>query len=295
MPRMTRSLPWFATLTLLACSEAAPPAAAPEPPSVADTSAPEPAPEVEAAPETEPQGPPLPAAAPVEIPEDIQKVIAAEDRDPKDRELDAGRHPGELLAFFGIAPGMKVAELGAGTGYTAELLARRVGSKGKVFAQNPKFVLEKFAEEPWSERLKKPVMKPVVRVDREFDDPLPKEAKNLDAVFLVLFYHDTYWMETDRAKMNAAIFKALKPGGTYAVIDHSAAAGRGAGDVKTLHRIEEKLVKEEIEAAGFELEAEGQFLRNPKDTLDWNDAPSASADKRGTSDRFVLKFKKPKG
>lgn len=222
-------------------------------------------------------------------------MLSAEDRDAKDRELDAGRHPGELLAFFDIKPGMKVAELGAGTGYTAELLARRVGPKGKVFAQNPKFVLEKFAEKPWSERLKKPVMKPVVRVDREFDDPLPKQAKDLDAVFLVLFYHDTYWMGIDRAKMNAAIFKALKPGGTFAVVDHSAAEGHGDSDVKTLHRIEEALVKKEIESAGFELESEGQFLRNPEDKLDWNDAPSASAEKRGTSDRFVLKFKKPGG
>src|SRR5690606_37216876 len=121
----------------------------------------------------------------------------------------------------------------------------------------------------------------------------PKEAKNLDAVLLVLFYHDTYWMGIDRKKLNAAVFASLKPGGVFAVIDHSAAEGRGDQDVKTLHRVEQRLVLEEMKAAGFELIEEGFFLRNPSDTLDWNAAPSAASEKRGMSDCFVLKLKKP--
>lgn len=220
-------------------------------------------------------------------------TVAASDRSDADRALDEGRHPAEMLEFFGIEPGMKVAELGAGGGYTAELLARAVGPKGKVYGENPKFLLELFAEAPWSARLKKPVMKNVVRVDREFDDPLPPEAKNLGAVFLVLLYHDTVWMKVDRAKMNEAVFAALKPGGVFAVIDHSAKEGAGLGDVKTLHRIEEKVVREEVEAAGFKLADEAQFLRNESDTRDWNASPTAAAERRGTSDRFVLEFVKP--
>ena len=112
-------------------------------------------------------------------------------------------------------------------------------------------------------------------------------------MFVVLFYHDTVWMETDRAKMNAAVFKALKPGGIYAIVDHSAKAGSGLADVKTFHRVDEKNVREEILKAGFKLESEASFLRNPTDTRDWNDSPSAAGDRRGTSDRFVLKFVKP--
>jgi len=280
--------------SLLSACSAPPPAAAPPSTEAKSTAR---------APVAEPEGAPSAAtpaldasrqaAVPVEIPKDIQELVAAADRDAKDRQLDAGRHPGELLTFFDIKPGMQVAELGAGTGYTAELLARRVGPKGKVYAQNPKFVLEKFAEQPWSERLLKPVMRPVVRVDREFDSPLPKEAKNLDAVLLVLFYHDTYWMGVDREQLNAAVFAALKPGGVFGVVDHSAAEGHADQDVKTLHRIEQKLVLEEMKAAGFELEQQGFFLRNPSDTLDWSASPSAASDRRGTSDRFVLKFKKP--
>jgi predicted methyltransferase len=232
-------------------------------------------------------------SATVTVPEAVRAIVAAPERSEADRALDAGRHPGEMLAFFRVAPGMKVAELGAGGGYTAELLARAVGPTGVVYAQNSHFILERFAAKPWSERLAKPVMKPVVRVDREFDDPLPPEATGLDAVFMVLFYHDTVWLKVDRAKMNKAIFSALKPGGVFAVIDHSAKAGTGLADVQTLHRIDEQTLKHEIELAGFVLAREADFLRNPGDARDWNDSPTAAAERRGTSDRFVLEFVKP--
>jgi predicted methyltransferase len=220
-------------------------------------------------------------------------VVAATDRDAADRELDAGRAPAELLRFFGITPGMKVAEIAAGMGYTAELLARAVGPGGKVYATNSRFILERFAEGPWGARLEKPVMAPVVRVDREFDDPLPPEATGLDVVLNVLFYHDTVWMKTDRDRMNRAVFAALRPGGTYGIVDHSAKDGAGTTEAETLHRIEEKVVKDEILRAGFVLDAEGTFLRRPDDTRDWNASPRKAAERRGTSDRFVLRFKKP--
>ena len=235
------------------------------------------------------------AAAPasVSVPDAVRAIVAAPDRSEADRALDAGRHPAEMLAFYRVAPGMKVAELGAGGGYTAELLARAVGPTGVVYAQNSKFILERFAAKPWSERLSKPVMKPVVRVDREFDDPLPPEARGLDIVFMVLFYHDTVWLKVDRARMNKAILAALKPGGVFAVIDHSAKAGSGLADVQTLHRIDEQTLKDEIQKAGFQLGSEADFLRNPADARDWNDSPTAAGDRRGTSDRFVLAFVKP--
>jgi predicted methyltransferase len=223
----------------------------------------------------------------------IHAAVAAADRSVEDRALDAGRKPAEMLAFFGVAPNMRVAEIQAGSGYTAELLGRVVGPSGQVFAQNNRFVLAKYAEKPWSARLGKPVNQSIVRVDRELDDPLPPEAKDLDLVIDVLFYHDTVWMKTDRAKMNASIFAALKHGGAYVVIDHSGRAGSGVSETQTLHRIEEAVVREELERAGFKLTAEGGFLRNPQDTRDWNAAPTAAAERRGTSDRFALKLVKP--
>ena len=102
-------------------------------------------------------------------------------------------------------------------------------------------------------------------------------------------------MKVDRAEMNRAIFAALKPGGIYAVVDHSARKGAGLNEVKTLHRIEESVLREEIEAVGFVLDAEADFLRNPDDTRDWSASPSAAGEQRGKSDRFVLRFVKPKG
>ncbi|HVN39991.1 MAG TPA: SAM-dependent methyltransferase [Myxococcota bacterium] len=229
----------------------------------------------------------------LKIPPAIQAAVDAPDRSKDDRALDAGRHPAETLAFFGIRPGARVAELGASGGYTTELLARVVGPEGRVYGQNSPLVLERFAEKPWSLRLGKPVMVGVVRLDRAFDDPFPPDVRDLDAVLIVLNYHDTVWMKVDRAKMNRAVYAALAPGGVYGIVDHSAVSGHGLADVESLHRIDEQTVRDEVEAAGFTLAAEGDFLRNPADPRDWNASPRVAAEKRGTSDRFVLKYVKP--
>ena len=103
-------------------------------------------------------------------------------------------------------------EIGAGGGYTTELVARAVGERGRVFAENNRFVLERFAAKPWADRLQRRAMRNVVRVDREFDDPFPPEARDLDVVYIVLFYHDTVWMGADRDRMNHAVFERAAAG-----------------------------------------------------------------------------------
>jgi predicted methyltransferase len=223
---------------------------------------------------------------------DPAAIVAAADRTAADRALDAGRHPAETLAFLGLAPGMRVAELGAGGGYTTELLARSVGQTGAVYGQNSALLLG-FVGEAWRERLARPALQNTVRVDREFDAPLPPEASGLDLVVMNALYHDTVGMKTDRAAMNRAVFQALRPGGAFVVIDSSARPGSGTADAQTLHRIDEQLVRAEVLAAGFRLGAEGAFLRNPADTRDWNASPRAAGERRGTSDRFALRFVKP--
>ncbi len=234
-----------------------------------------------------------PYAPAADVPEPIRAAIAAGDRTDKDRAIDAGRKPAEVLAFFKIAPGQKVGEVFAGPGYTTEIIARVVGDRGKVYAQNTTAILDRIARQPLTERLAKPVMKNTVMVEQETETPFPADAKNLDAVVCVLNYHDLVWLKVDRAKLNAAVFAALKPGGIYAIVDHSAAAGSGLTAVETLHRIDEDTVKQEITAAGFKLDAESDLLRNADDPRDWNASPRSAAEKRGTSDRFTLRFVKP--
>lgn len=273
-----------AVLLLSACVQHESPAPAAPVSSAAPAAAP--AASTEAEPEATSSGAQQPSAQ-------IAAIVAASDRSADDVVLDAGRKPAELLSFFGLKPGMKVADLAAGGGYTTELLARAVGPEGKVYGQNNSFVLKRFAEAPWSARLQKPVMQNVVRVDRESDSPLPPEVHDLDLVLMVLFYHDMVWQKVDRAAMNRAVFTALRPGGIFGIVDHSAAEGAGSSVTESLHRIEESVVVQEVQAAGFELVASESFLREPGDTRDWNASPRAAGDKRGHSDRFVLKFIKP--
>jgi len=264
-----RSLSVFALLSLVACAKTAP--------------------VVEPLPEAASEVPAAQEAA-VDL---ASAVVAAGDRAEADRALDGGRHPEELLRYFEVTPGMRVGDMFSGGGYTVELLARAVGEAGEIYGVNSPFFLEKFAEAPWSARLERPVNAKVTRLDREFDAPFPDDIAELDRVFSVLVYHDFIWTGTDRAAMNTNIFASLKPGGIYAVVDHSAEDGSGERDTKTLHRVEQALVRAEIEAAGFEYVGEADFLRNPDDARDWSASPSAAGERRGTSDRFVMTFIKP--
>jgi predicted methyltransferase len=214
-------------------------------------------------------------------------IVAAPDRSDADRKNDQRRNPVELFAFTGARPGMKVLDLGAGGGYSTELLARSVAPGGTVYSQTPPNLFAN-AVKAYATRAQSPAMRNAVRVERPFEDPLPAGVGNLDLITFFFFYHDTVWLEVDRAKMNRALYQALKPGGILVVADHSAKPGDGANVTKSLHRIEESVVRRELEAAGFQFVAEGNFLRNPADPRDVqvqkNTVPN---------DEFVLKYRKP--
>jgi predicted methyltransferase len=222
--------------------------------------------------------------------DNYSKIVDAADRTADDKKDDAARKPAEVLTFLEVKPAMKVADIGAGGGYTTELLARAVGPKGVVYSQNTQGLIDKVVHDSWDKRLATPPNKNVVRVVREFDDPLPPEAKNLDLVVIAFIYHDTVWLGTDRDKMNKAIFAALKPGGVYVVLDHAGKAGTGSSEAKTLHRIEDKAVIDEVTKAGFKIGRRGDFLKNADDAHDKN---VFDASIRGKTDRFAIAFVKP--
>lgn len=231
---------------------------------------------------------------PDKVPAPIREAIAAPDRPDADKALDAGREPAQWLAFFGAAPGMKAADLYAGGGYTTELLARIAGPNGKVWSQLPPLPPD-FAsiEQAWTERLKKPALANTVPVHVALDgDFLPVPPGSLDLVLIHLNYHDLVLRGVDRDKLNATVFRALRPGGIYGIVDHSAKPGAGQAGLE-LHRIDESQVIAEVQKAGFELDGASSALRHPDDDKSWSTSPRTAGEKRGTSDRFVLRFKKP--
>jgi predicted methyltransferase len=211
-----------------------------------------------------------------------ESAIASPIRTDQDRNTDAARHPAEFLAFAQVKPGMQALDVSAGAGYTSQLLALAVGPDGTVFAQAPKpgpTLLKRIADHPQAN---------LVVVARPFDDPIPDNAPKLDLITLVLNYHDITYLDVDRARMNAKLFAALKPGGHFVVVDHSGRSGTGISEGKTLHRIEESVVLDEVRRAGFVLDAEGNFLRNPADP---RDTPSGGA--KIPTDKFALRFVRP--
>jgi predicted methyltransferase len=214
--------------------------------------------------------------------QDYAALIAAPDRAAADRETDKRRDPVALLTFTGPKTGWAVLDMGAGAGYSSELMARAVGPSGKVYAQNDR------DSEKLKTRMTTPVMANVTVLVRPFDDPAGADLHGLDLITFYFAYHDTTYMEVDRAKMDKAMFAALKPGGFLVIADHSAQPGDGATVGKLYHRIAEQTLRAEIEAAGFVFVGSGDFLRHPED------ARTAVVFHNPTAvDEFVLKFQKP--
>src|ERR1700691_3522857 len=199
---------------------------------------------------------------------DYAAILAAPDRSEADRQADKRRDPKPFLEFAGLRPGMKVLDMGAGGGYSTELIARAVTPSGKVYAQNPPDLPDK-PKAAFEVRVHTPATANVVPDIRPFDDPLPPGIRDFDLITFLFFYHDTTYMTVDRAEMDRKLLAALKPGGLLIVADHSALPGQGVSVAKTLHRIEEATLRQEFEAVGFRLAGEGKFWRNPDDPHDF--------------------------
>ena len=211
---------------------------------------------------------------------DYRRVLSNPDRPATERELDEARKPQEVLAFYGVKSGDKVADLWAGRGYYTAILSEIVGPTGIVYTQNPT------ARDEINQRWKTGKFANVRVTDGTFDKLTLPQDGSLDFVLIHLNYHDVD--PSLRSALNKAVLGALKRGGIYGVVDHSAKEGSGNDAVKTLHRIDKLQVIKEVTDAGFKLAKDGDMLRKPEDKRDFN-----VNKERNKDDRFVLAFQRP--
>jgi predicted methyltransferase len=224
----------------------------------------------------------------------IEATLAAAERSDADRERDATSKPAQVLAFFGVVPGMRVVDLFAGGGYYSEILSLAVGPRGHVTAHN-NGPYAQFSGAQAVARFSGGRLSNVDYIVTEAADlQLPA---GLDLAVMVMSLHDVYWVnETqgwpaiDRRRFIEQVFASLKSGGSLGIVDHSALEESGIEAVGTLHRIDESFVKAELEAVGFRLAAHSDILRNSSD-----DRSKVVFDPtiRRMTDRFVLRFEKP--
>lgn len=222
----------------------------------------------------------------------ITAAVADTNRPQADRDRDAQRHPAEMLAFAQVQPGQQIADLIPGGGYFTRLFSSVAGPQGHVYGViSPQQAANTQNPPPINALAADPSYANVSALVSPFTDlPAPQP---LDLVWTAQNYHDLHLarFNLDVAAVNRAIFNALKPGGLYVIVDHSAVAGADLSVADTLHRIDQAIVRREVEAAGFVYEGELDVLRNPADARTVNVfEPSI----RGNTDQFVMRFRKPR-
>jgi predicted methyltransferase len=230
--------------------------------------------------------------AAAEVPAFIKAAVSDPHRPAADTMRDADRQPADMLANSGIKPGDIVAELIPAGGYSTRLLSAAVGPKGHVYSINLATLNDRIQAQI-DPVLKDPAYANVSVLNEDFAQlTVPERA---DIVWTAQNYHDFQnpgMFHTDTAAMDRAIFAALKPGGYFIVIDHTAAPGSGTRDSGTLHRIDPDVVKKEAMAAGFKLAGEYKVLGNPAD--DHTRRVTGQGGIADKSDKFYLKFQKPR-
>jgi predicted methyltransferase len=229
-----------------------------------------------------------PYAMPANTPAFIRAAIDSADRNAETKARDANRKPAELLMLAGVKPGDRVVEFASFGQYFTQLLSDIVGPQGRVYMLDLPYTAARAGVASGAFVDKHPNTQYTLVNYNSVELP-----QNVDAVINVLYYHDLF-IDTNSintAALNAKIFKALKPGGTFFIVDHNAEAGSGTRDVKTFHRVDPAVIKAEVTKAGFQLIEESKLLANPQD--DHKQMPFGK-DIRGITDQSVFVFRKPK-
>ena len=221
------------------------------------------------------------------VPTYVAKAVADPTRPKADTDRDALRLPAQTIAFAGVKPGMKVAELFPGGGYFTRPLSDVVGPRGHIYG------IENAKRDDGSDaKVAATVKNHNVSMQRvkfgQFSLP-----EKVDLFWISQNYHDLHiakYGAVDMAAFNKHVYDSLKPGGIYFILDHQANPGTGGAQIAVLHRIEKSQVIREVEAAGFKLVAEGDALHR---TADDHTKPIFDDSIRGRTDQFMLRFVKP--
>jgi len=224
----------------------------------------------------------------------LDRALADPGRKGQREAADERRKPGPLIALAGVAPGDKVLDLIPGSGYWTRIFSKIVGPQGKVYAIWPQ-AYARFAMGNVADMKKLSADSNYGNIFTEVQPSAMVTAPEpVDVVWTSQNYHDYpdeyMGKDADPTVLNKAVFKILKPGGVYMIIDHMAKPGRGLADTEKLHRIDPATVRQQVEAAGFKFAGESKVLNNPADPLD-----IAVFDKsiRGHTSQFAYKFVKP--
>jgi predicted methyltransferase len=223
------------------------------------------------------------------IPAYVTAAVADSSRPKDDVAQDVLRDPADTIAFAGVKPGMKVAELFPGGGYYSRMLIDVVGPKGAVWGmENTGWKGAVEADNKVVAELKRPNLSVDAEPFGQFK--LPGKA---DLFWITQNYHDLHIAKygvVDMAAFNKAVFAALRTGGTYFILDHDAKPGTTDEQISRLHRIPKAELIKEVTAAGFKLVAEGKFLERPGDDLTKTVFDPAI---RGKTNQYALKFVRP--
>jgi predicted methyltransferase len=228
------------------------------------------------------------------VPVEVTRALADSARPAEQVQLDPLRKPAEVIAFAGLKSGDRVVDFMSGNGYFTQIFSRIVGPAGRVYAFLPAQQLancsasETAGTRAFERDRRYTNVEVLIDAADRFAVPEP-----VDMVWLSQGYHDlhdTFMRPIDVAALNAAIYRALKPGGTFVVIDHAAAAGSGLRDTETLHRIDPETIRAEVTAAGFVFEGQSEVLRNADDAHALRVFDLAI---RHRTDQIVFKFRKP--
>jgi predicted methyltransferase len=222
---------------------------------------------------------------PAGTPAYIRSAVDSAGRSDEQKARDVNRKPAELLTLSGVKPGDRVVEFASFGQYFTTLLSDIVGPTGMVYMFDLPYTEKRAGDASRAFVAAHPNAKYALVDYNTLELP-----QNIDVVFNVLYYHDLKLNDIDTASLNARIFKALKPGGVFFIVDHNAAPGSGTRDTKQLHRIDPQIIKSEVTAAGFELVTESKLLARPED--DHTKIVFAPG-LRGLTDQVIFKFRKP--